>query len=110
MGRWGIAAVSGRSMHPTLRDGDRLLVSYGRRVQPGDLVLVQLPGERPLAVKRALRLEAGGWFVERDNPREGVDSWSVGPIATEAVMAVVVARLAPRPALFTAARRKHVEP
>lgn len=110
MGRWGIATVVGESMQPTLREGDRLLVSYGRQVQAGDLVLVQLPGERPLAVKRATRREPGGWFVERDNPRAGVDSWSLGPIESDAVVAVVVARLAPRPALFTAARRKHVKP
>jgi SOS-response transcriptional repressor LexA len=97
-------------MHPTLREGDRLLVSYRRRVVPGDLVLVQLPGDRPVAVKRAVRAEPGGWFVERDNPREGVDSWSIGPIEPAAVVGVVLARLAPRPALFAAARQKHVKP
>jgi len=110
VGRWGIATVSGKSMHPTLREGDRLLVAYGRHVQAGDLVLVQLPGERPLAVKRAIRPEPGGWFVERDNPRAGVDSWSLGPIESDAVVGVVIARLAPRPALFAATRRKHVKP
>ena len=106
MGRWGMASVVGRSMQPTLRDGDRLLVSYGRPVRIGDLVLVRLPGDRPVAVKRAVRAEPGGWFVERDNPNEGVDSWSIGPVSSDLILAVVLARIAPRPALFAAARRR----
>ena len=40
-----------------------------------------------MAVKRATRREVDGWWVERDNPREGVDSWSVGTIPEEAVVA-----------------------
>ena len=28
---WGLAVVRGRSMQPTLRDGDRLLVRHGAR-------------------------------------------------------------------------------
>ena len=38
-GRWGTAVVRGASMVPTLREGDRLLVSYRRAVRPGDLVV-----------------------------------------------------------------------
>jgi phage repressor protein C with HTH and peptisase S24 domain len=98
--RWQVVGVVGRSMHPTLKEGDRLLVDARRRPRPGDLVLVRLPGDRPLAVKRAVRREADGWWVERDNPREGTDSWSVGAIPDDDVLAVVLARIAPRPALF----------
>ena len=103
---YGIAVVTGRSMEPTLRAGDRLLAAYGGRPRPGDLVLVRLPG-RPLAVKRATRREPGGWWVERDNPDEGVDSWVVGTLADEDVLGVVVVRLsrlagAARPAAATA--------
>ena len=47
----GIAVVRGRSMEPTLRDGDRLLVRYGARTRPNALVVVRLP-DRPIAVKR----------------------------------------------------------
>lgn len=95
MGRFGIAVVRGRSMLPTLRDGERLLVRYGRRPTPGDLVLVRLP-DRPLSVKRALRREAAGWWVERDNPNEGIDSWHVGAIPDADVVAVVRLRLSLR--------------
>ena len=95
--RLGMAVVHGRSMLPTLVPGDRLVVRYGARPRPGALVVVRLPGDRPLAVKRALRREPEGWWVERDNPSEGVDSWAVGAVPDQDVVAVVVARLWPRP-------------
>jgi signal peptidase I len=97
--RLGLVRVSGRSMLPTLRDRDRLLVRYDVVPGPGDLVLVRLPagpdGPRPLAVKRAGWREEGGWWVERDNPAEGVDSWAVGAIGDDDVVAVVVRRVWP---------------
>jgi Peptidase S24-like len=83
-------------MLPTLRDGDRLLVRYGAEPEPrpGSLVIVALPGDRPMSVKRLVRHEPdGGWWVERDNRREGVDSWQVGAVPAGGLEAVVVARL-----------------
>jgi hypothetical protein len=94
-------------MLPTLADGDRLLVRYGgsptsRSLARGCLVVVDLPPDdagrpRPLSVKRAVRREEHGWWVERDSSTEGVDSWQVGVLPDEALRAVVVARLWPRP-------------
>jgi hypothetical protein len=94
MPRWGLAVVRGRSMEPTLRDGDRLLVRYDVTPRVGRLAVVRLP-QRPLSVKRVTRREDGGWWVERDNPREGVDSWLVGAVADRDVVAVVVCRVWP---------------
>ncbi len=88
-------------MQPTLRDGDRLVVRYNTSgtpgepdvpVRPGSLVLVRLP-HRPLSVKRLVRREPEGWWVERDNPYEGVDSWQVGAVPLQDLVAVVVSRL-----------------
>ena len=81
-------------MEPTLCDGDRLLVHYGAPVSVGKLVLLRLP-QRPLAVKRVVHREATGWWVERDNPCAGVDSWLLGAVPDADVLAVVVARLWP---------------
>jgi len=92
---WGAALVHGRSMQPTLRDGDRLLVRHGACPRVGRLVVVRLP-DGVVAVKRATRREPGGWWVERDNPDEGVDSWQVGAIPDADVLAVVRARVWPR--------------
>ena len=92
--RLGFAVVRGRSMQPTLYDGDRLLVVHGGRPRAGGLVVVRLP-DGVVAVKRATRREPDGWWVERDNPREGVDSWSVGAIADGDVLARVLVRVWP---------------
>jgi|SRR5680860_36284 len=92
--RMGFAVVRGRSMQPTLREGDRLLVRYDAVPRPGRLVVVRLP-DGVVAVKRATRREPGGWWVERDNPVEGLDSWSVGLIPDRDVVATVVCRAWP---------------
>lgn len=94
-------------MLPTLTDGDLLLVRWGRRPTSAELarrclVVVELPPDpggnpRPLSVKRAVRRDAGGWWVERDSAVEGVDSWQVGALPETAVRGVVVARFWPRP-------------
>ena len=94
LARWGVAVVHGRSMEPTLYDGDRLVVQHGATPRPGDVVVVRLPG-RGLAVKRATMRQPEGWWVERDNPTEGVDSWLVGAVSERDVVAVVRARLWP---------------
>jgi phage repressor protein C with HTH and peptisase S24 domain len=86
-------------MEPTLHEGDRVLVRYGVPTRPGTLVLVQVGGERPY-VKRAWREVPEGWWVERDNPRAGEDSWSFGPVPEQRVLGRVVGRLWPRPSRF----------
>ena len=90
--RLGLARVHGRSMEPTLREGDLLLVLHGGRPRVGGLLVVRLP-DGVVAVKRAVRREADGWWVERDNPREGVDSWRVGAIPDRDVLARVLVRV-----------------
>ena len=92
--RLGRVLVSGRSMEPTLRPGDHLLVRWGGRPGPGRLVVVRWPGT-PLAVKRAVLHDSDGWWVERDNPSGGVDSWQAGPVPDAAVLATVLARVWP---------------
>ncbi len=76
-------------MLPTLRDGDRVVIVHGAMPRLGGLVVVRLPGG-VIAIKRAVRREPGGWWVERDNPREGTDSWSVGAIPDEHVVGRVL--------------------
>ena len=98
---FGIARVQGASMLPTLRAGDRLLVRYGVPVRAGGLVLARFP-DGTLAVKRAAepretRTGTAGWWLLSDNPEEGVDSRHRGVVAADGVVAVVVARVWPRP-------------
>jgi len=98
--RLGVAVVGGRSMEPTLHEGDRLLVLWGGRARVGRLAVVRLPpsadGPRPVSVKRVTGPDPdhrGAWWVERDNPAEGVDSWLVGGIPDGDVLGRVLVRL-----------------
>ena len=50
-----------------------------------------------LAVKRAVERRGRGWWLLSDNPEAGVDSRHRGPVADENVLAVVLARVWPRP-------------
>jgi len=95
---WVTARVSGPSMSPTVRHGDRLLVRRVRSaaaVRPGDVVLARFPA-RPelLVVKRVRRVVPGGHWIEGDNPLVTDDSRAFG---VAVVVGRVVARLRPRP-------------
>jgi hypothetical protein len=79
-------------MEPGLREGDRLLVRWGRAPREGDVVLARFV-DGTLAVKRAAerrttRTGAPGWWLLSDNAAEGVDSRHRGVIAEEDVVAV----------------------
>jgi phage repressor protein C with HTH and peptisase S24 domain len=96
-------------MLPTLREGDLLLVRYGAPPRPGDLVVARF-ADGTLTVKRAgeerrTRSGAAGWWLLSDNPDEGVDSRHRGVVAAHDVVAVVVARLWPRPTPAVRLRR-----
>ena len=90
--------VTGPSMSPTVRSGDRLLARRVRRpgaVRPGDVVLARFPS-RPelLVVKRVRREVDGGHWVEGDNEFGTDDSRTFGPAV---VVGRVIGRLWPRP-------------
>ena len=92
--RLGVGVVRGRSIEPTLYDGDRLLLAHGAVPRVGRPAVVRLP-DGVVAVKRVVRREPDGWWVERDNPSVGVDSWSVGALPDDAVLARVLCRVWP---------------
>ena len=94
----GFAVVRGDSMRPGLRAGDRLLVRYRRTPRAGDVVVARF-ADGTVAVKRAVERRGPGWWLLSDNPDRGVDSRHRGPVAGEDVLAVVVARVWPRPRL-----------
>jgi hypothetical protein len=100
--RWGMAIVSGNSMLPSLRHGDRVLVEYGHSVAVGMVVVADFP-DGTTVVKRVafattLTNGEGGWWLGSDNREAGVDSRHRGAIAENAVHGVVRLRIWPRPA------------
>lgn len=113
---WRVA-VAERSMEPTLRPGDWLLIwrglgspgqpgtgrwrrawpGPGLRVRPGQLVVARHPFQPDvLLVKRAAWREAGGWWLNSDNPGAGgVDSARFGLVPPELIEGRVVGRYFP---------------
>src|SRR3954470_10270399 len=93
--------VTGPSMAPSVRHGDQLLVdvrAVRRPPRAGDVVVVRLP-DRPLSVKRVVRLDAdGSVWVEGDNPFGSTNSRDLGAVPAHAVTGRVLGRLRPRPA------------
>ena len=87
--------VRGPSMAPTLRDGDALLVRRGARARAGDVVVARFRS-RPdlLVVKRAVREQDGGWWIEGDNEFVADDSRAYG---VADVIGWVFVRYWPRP-------------
>ncbi|MGW0607581.1 nickel-type superoxide dismutase maturation protease [Streptomyces sp. NPDC002640] len=94
---FGLAEVTGPSMVPTLHHGDRLVVRYGARVRPGDVVVLRHPFQQDLlVVKRAAERRDGGWWVLGDNAFAGGDSTDYGVVPAELVLARVLLRMRPR--------------
>ena len=94
----GLTAVciAGPSMEPALRSGDWWLVRTVGRIRPGDVVLLRHPN-RPdlLVVKRVLREEPDGWWVEGDNPDMSEDSRQFGPVPVAGIVGRLVWRYHP---------------
>ena len=82
-------------MAPTLADGDALLVHRGGRARPGDVVVARFRS-RPdlLVVKRAVREQDGGWWIQGDNEFVADDSRAYG---VADLIGRVLVRYWPRP-------------
>lgn len=96
-----LVRVHGRSMLPTYREGDVLLVVRGIRPRAGRPAVVRLPPgpdgrPRPVSVKRVTGPDPDDstrWWIDSDNAAEGVTSFEVGSLDDESILAVVVGLL-----------------
>lgn len=81
--------VSGESMLPALRPGDRLLVRRGGVPVPGCVVVARHPVKpETLIVKRVTHRDGDGWWLESDNQRASgrQDSWDFGAVPDDLVV------------------------
>jgi nickel-type superoxide dismutase maturation protease len=85
-----IVEVTGESMLPALRPGDRLVVRRDARVREGDIVVAEHAGV--LMVKRVFRRESEGWWLESDNQRAPGrrDSWDFGAVPERHIVGRVI--------------------
>lgn len=86
------AKVEGPSMIPTLAPGETVWVLRTSRIRPGDVVVARHPGDPGrLLVKRAVRAERGGWWIEGEITGNGLaDSNAFGPVPAALVVGRVV--------------------
>lgn len=85
--------ISGRSMEPSMGNGDWWLVRRGSTCTVGRVVLLRHPS-RPdlLMVKRIRRIDDGGVWVEGDNPAGSQDSRQFGPVPPECIVGRLILR------------------
>jgi nickel-type superoxide dismutase maturation protease len=88
--------IVGPSMEPALRNGETHLALTGVRSSIGNVVVIRHP-DRPelLTVKRLVRREGDGWWVEGDNPKESTDSRQFGAVGSDLIVARVLIRVHP---------------
>lgn len=81
--------MTGPSMEPTLRNGDRLIGLRTSRVRPSDLVVFRDPTEHGrLLVKRVVEVHEGVVVVIGDNEQASRDSRSFGPVGFSDVVGI----------------------
>ena len=103
--RWPLwrAKVADRSMEPTLRPGDLVLLvrpvraDRPTRVRVGQIAVARQPGaEDRLLIKRVILAGPDGWFLDSDNPGAGaVDSWRFGAVPASLVEGRLLCRYWP---------------
>ncbi len=85
----------GKSMNPTLKDGEVVLVDQDAEIKVGDIVVAMHPVEQNgEVVKRVERINVrGSYFLVGDNLEDSNDSRHFGAVSREYIKGKVVARL-----------------
>ena len=85
----------GKSMNPTLKDGEAVLVDRNAKIEVGDIVIAKHPVEQTSEiVKRVERInEHGHYFLIGDNLENSNDSRHFGAVTRKYIKGKVVARL-----------------
>ena len=86
----------GKSMNPTLRDGEVVLVDRAAaKIEVGDIVIAKHPIEQNSEIiKRVEQInERGNYFLVGDNLEDSNDSRHFGAVTREYIKGKVVARL-----------------
>ena len=89
--------VSGRSMFPTLNDGDKLtsVRSYLCRLNIGDIIVAKPNAygcDNRLVIKRIADIKGDYFYLLGDNPDESYDSRNYGWVSKKEIVAKVVTK------------------
>lgn len=85
----------GKSMNPTLQDGEVVLVDRESKIEVGDIVVAKHPVEQySEVVKRVAQITgSGNYFLVGDNLEDSIDSRHYGAVTREYIKGRVVARM-----------------
>lgn len=85
----------GKSMNPTLKDGEKVLVDRDAQIEIGDIVVAKHPVEQTTeVVKRVAKInERGHFYLIGDNLDDSEDSRHYGAVTKDYIKGKVVARL-----------------
>lgn len=85
-----MARVEGRSMFPTYRHGQYVLVAKFAIIDDGDVIVFKLPTEEHTFVKRVDHMVEDEYYVLGDNTNNSKDSRHYGLIKKEYIIGRVV--------------------
>lgn len=82
-------------MLPTLKPGSWVVVRWGKEPKTGDIVVTRSPLDNQLIIKRLVKIESDGYWLEGDAMRTSTasssqDSWVFGAVTREQILGVVI--------------------
>jgi nickel-type superoxide dismutase maturation protease len=92
-----IFRIEGDSMHPTLKEGDLVLINPQAELKVGDIVVARHPFKKSVnIIKRIADIMPGEKYILlSDNPEESSDSRQFGAIAAKDIIGKAEARIKP---------------
>lgn len=89
--------ISGRSMEPTFREGQTLLVSaipyLFQQPRIGEVVVIKDSRDGRLLLKRITKKEEDSFFVVGDSPKDSTDSRTFGSITKADIVGKVIRKI-----------------
>ncbi len=85
---WYLRRVVGKSMEPTLKNGQTVLISSVRSFKKGDVVIAFMNGKE--VIKRITKKQNGQVYLEGDNKLKSTDSKKHGWLVDNHVMGRVI--------------------
>ena len=88
--------ISGHSMEPSFRNGDKVLASFipylFKKLQINDVVVFQ-DNKNNIFIKRIKKIKDKKFFVEGDNKNDSLDSRRLGYINKYQILGKIIAKL-----------------